>query len=253
MKRSRYQLQLDNPCQKSWEDMTPSASGRFCQHCAKQVLDLTTLSDDQLLGIIRKSEAHFCGRVTGTQLNRYLVDRTESSLTSRLFRIFAGLFLFASTDSTAQNLIERQPTPLVQLPTGQERIAAEQEHDPAFSQKARVRAQLISAETQQPVPRAYVSLMPPPTNGYSRGGTTAISDAEGYFEIPIPDSLIDQPARLVIVHPDHGLKRIALGAGPPPEVIELLPPPPPVAIMGGGLVVVKRKWWQFWQKKECSK
>lgn len=251
MKRSPYLLQLDNPCPESWEGMHPTDTGRFCDTCAKNVVDFTSLTDDQILAQLKKSETNFCGRVTETQLNRYLVSRTETTLTARLFKLVAGLFLFAAPDSNAQELIERTPTPLPQLSTGSKRLATDPAHDPAFSQKANVRAQLIAAETQQPVPDALIHLMSPPINGYSRGGPAVRSDAEGYFELPIPDSLVDVPTRMTIVHVDYGLKRIPLVAGAYPERIELLPPPPPVVIRGGGLtVVVKRKWWQFWRKRE---
>lgn len=250
MKRSPYLLQLDNPCPESWEGMHPTATGRFCDTCAKNVVDFTSLTDDQILAQLKKSDKTYCGRVTETQLNRYLVSRTETTLTARFLKLVAGLFLFAIPDSIAQELIERKPTPLLQLPRESERIAADQANDPAFSQKTKVRAQLIAAETQQPVPDAYISLMPPPINGTSRGGPSVRSDAEGYFEILVPDSLVGAPTRLTIVHADYGLKRVPLLAGAYPERIELLPPPPPVVIKGGGLVVVKRKWWQFWGRKK---
>ncbi len=134
----------------------------------------------------------------------------------------------------------------MQLPTGAERDAAQRAS--AYTQKVHVRARLISAETQQPVPNAIVSVMPPLRNGYARSGPTVLTDAEGYFEVPLPDSLVDQPARLVVVHVKYARQQVPLQAGAYPEVIELLPAPPPVTISTGGLVVVKRKWWQFWRK-----
>jgi hypothetical protein len=248
MKHTRYSLRLDSPCSQPWEGMTSTATGRYCHNCAKNVVDLTTLTDDQILTLLKTSGSTFCGRVTDAQLNRALLSRTETTLAAWLFKVMAGVFLLAPSDSAAQELIERTPT-LLQLPRGSERRAAQQAQDPAFSHKAKVRAQLLSADTRQPVPDAYVSVMAPLHNGTSRSGSVARSDAEGYFDIAIPDSLVDQPARLVIYHPSYARQQVPLRTGAYPEVIELLPPPPPVIISTGGLVVEKRKWWQFWRRK----
>jgi hypothetical protein len=253
MKHTRYSLRLDTPCSQSWDAMTPTPTGRHCRLCAKNVVDLTHLTDDQLLAILKKSGGTFCGRVTDAQLNRPLVSRTETTLSARLFKLFAGLFLLASTDSHAQALIERRPLTLTQAPTSPEEEAAQWAHNPNFSRKARVRAQLIATETRQPVPDAYVSVMTPFRNGTARSATVVRSDAEGYFDIAIPDSLVDQPARLVVHHSSYARLQVPLEAGPYPEVIELLPAPPVRVITGGGLVVVKRKWWQRRRKKKgCS-
>ncbi len=127
--------------------MTPISTGRHCGLCAKNVVDLSGLTDDQVLTLIKNSGSQFCGRVTQTQLNRPLVGRTEPTLSARLFNLVAGLFFLASTESHAQELIERKPIPVMQLPTGAERDAAQRAS--AYTQKVHVRARLISAETQQ--------------------------------------------------------------------------------------------------------
>ncbi|MPR32503.1 hypothetical protein [Salmonirosea aquatica] len=251
MKRSNYLIQLDNPCSESWDSMTPTPTGRFCQNCTKNVIDFTGLSDDQVLAILKKSKGTLCGRVEETQLNRYLISRTESSFSTRLFKALAGLFLLTTTKSLAQEPIVKQPRALVQTPTGWRQDAVSLANNPDYALKVRLQARLISSETQKPAPNALVALMLPPRNGYSRSVSVTTSDAEGFFEMTIPDSLVDQSTKLAITHVDFARQSIPLRAGAYPEVIELLPPPPIVKVSGGGLMVVKRKWWQR-RKKNCS-
>ncbi len=72
--------------------MKPNSTGRHCGLCAKNVVDLTGLTDDQILAFLKKSDSTFCGRVTDTQLNRPFVGRPEPTLSARLFNLVAGLF-----------------------------------------------------------------------------------------------------------------------------------------------------------------
>jgi phage protein U len=105
MKRTNYLLRLDNPCPESWDGMAPTAKERFGQQCAKNVVDFTGMTDDQVLVILKTFNENLCGRIDDSQLNRYLVTHTETTLSAQLFKVFAGLFLFASADSNAQELI----------------------------------------------------------------------------------------------------------------------------------------------------
>lgn len=79
MKRSNYLLKIEEPCQESWAGMLPTNSGRFCASCAKNVVDFSKLSDDQVLAILNKSSENSCGRFAKGQLNRYLVGKSEPS------------------------------------------------------------------------------------------------------------------------------------------------------------------------------
>lgn len=79
-KKNSLQIQIPEPCNKSWSDMKPDGSGRFCMSCSKTVLDFSTYSDEQLIGFFttRKS-GEVCGRFSNQQLYRPIT-------TSRPFR-----------------------------------------------------------------------------------------------------------------------------------------------------------------------
>ncbi len=67
------QLSIPTPCHQNWYNMTPTEQGRFCNACAKQVVDFTTMSDGEVLNyFINKKEENVCGRTLPNQLNRIL-------------------------------------------------------------------------------------------------------------------------------------------------------------------------------------
>lgn len=52
--------------------MTPAEQGRFCQSCAKEVVDFSMMTDQQVLNYFSKSAHNICGRFNNDQLNRPL-------------------------------------------------------------------------------------------------------------------------------------------------------------------------------------
>gem|GEM_PF-5331937 len=66
-------IDVPTPCTQSWNQMTPSADGRFCQHCTKNVIDFSGMSDQEVVRIISQSNGGLCGHYREDQLNRELV------------------------------------------------------------------------------------------------------------------------------------------------------------------------------------
>ncbi len=243
MKRSNYLLKIDNPCPEDWAAMSPTDSGRYCANCAKNVIDFTGLSDDQVLAVIKKSSGSLCGRLEEGQMNRYLMRKAEPSNKAWFFRLMAGIFLLSASESKAQEIIVREPMAMVKPPTQQEKFEKMSKASPDYKLKIWVKGQVVSAETKHPVSEAIVSM--------GRLGRGAMTDGDGYFKYLLPDSLADKPTSLRIVHPQAGHISLTITASEFPEVIELVPFDPAKAMVGGRLTVVERKWWQFW-KKDCK-
>ncbi len=103
-----YIITIDEPCKESWDEMNPSGCGRFCSLCNKTVIDLLDFTDSQLLEIVEKHPAGFCGRMNAAQINKPLlpmVRKQQADLTA--FRgIVASLLttisLLSASRSTAQ-------------------------------------------------------------------------------------------------------------------------------------------------------
>ncbi len=63
-------LHIPEPCHENWEQMSPAQKGRFCDSCAKQVIDFSSMSDQQILNVLSAAAGKTCGRFTADQLNR---------------------------------------------------------------------------------------------------------------------------------------------------------------------------------------
>ncbi|HWB28782.1 MAG TPA: T9SS type A sorting domain-containing protein [Chitinophagaceae bacterium] len=71
MKKQLY-ITIPTPCHENWDNMTPAAKGRFCQACAKTVVDFTAMTDSEILHYFSKAAGNTCGRFANDQLQRPL-------------------------------------------------------------------------------------------------------------------------------------------------------------------------------------
>ena len=71
------QLTIPEPCHQNWEQMTPTQQGRFCNACAKEVIDFSTMTDIQVLNYFTNlTNEKVCGRALPEQLDR-TISRPE--------------------------------------------------------------------------------------------------------------------------------------------------------------------------------
>ncbi len=66
-------LSIPEPCHENWQQMTPTQQGRFCNACAKEVVDFSTMTDIQVLNYFSTlTQEKVCGRALPEQLDRAL-------------------------------------------------------------------------------------------------------------------------------------------------------------------------------------
>jgi len=70
-------VHIPKPCHEDWQQMTPVDQGRFCQSCAKQVVDFSLMTDQQILQYISKAAGGMCGRFATDQLQRPLLPAKQ--------------------------------------------------------------------------------------------------------------------------------------------------------------------------------
>lgn len=97
---------IKHPCLENWEGMTPTAQGRFCKACQKQVVDFSQQSrEDVLLYLLKHTHEQVCGRVLSSQLLPDLIQQptvnppqyTRFKVTNMAFYLlFAGALLLHS-------------------------------------------------------------------------------------------------------------------------------------------------------------
>ena len=86
-------IQIPKPCHERWEEMQPTEQGRFCASCQKTVVDYTKLSDQELVGLLKKTSGPVCGRLRDDQLNRPLLLANAKSTFS--WRRWVGMLTTA--------------------------------------------------------------------------------------------------------------------------------------------------------------
>jgi len=70
----KLQLTIPEPCHENWQNMTPTDQGRFCNACAKEVVDFSMMTDTEVLNYFTAvTHEKVCGRVLPSQLERTII------------------------------------------------------------------------------------------------------------------------------------------------------------------------------------
>jgi CarboxypepD_reg-like domain/Secretion system C-terminal sorting domain/Carboxypeptidase regulatory-like domain len=100
----KIQLSIPEPCHQNWDKMNLTEQGRFCNACAKQVVDFSNMSDTQVLNYFSAlKDEKVCGRAYPDQLERAITMPAEPK--KRLFwywNYITMLFLFFSKSNNAK-------------------------------------------------------------------------------------------------------------------------------------------------------
>jgi hypothetical protein len=117
MKAKSIQYSIENPCDESWNDMTPEATGRFCGTCEKSVVDFTQMSDFSIVNYLENHKHEkVCGRFTKPQLDRvYQLNQPVFSTSFDLRAVVLGLAL--TTFSAIHSFAQTEPQDPVKIDT----------------------------------------------------------------------------------------------------------------------------------------
>ena len=89
----KLQLSIPEPCHENWQQMTPTDQGRFCNACAKEVVDLSMMTDTEVLNYFtRLTHEKVCGRALPSQLDRTITRPKEPK--KRLFWYWNYIVMF---------------------------------------------------------------------------------------------------------------------------------------------------------------
>lgn len=62
-------VSIPNPCHENWDNMHPTQNGKHCQSCAKNVIDFTSFTQEEILKYL-KNNPKACGRFYKHQISR---------------------------------------------------------------------------------------------------------------------------------------------------------------------------------------
>ncbi len=97
---------VPKPCHENWDQMNPTEKGKFCNACAKQVIDFSLLSDNQILEFLNKSKTGVCGRFANDQLSRPLQPLEKNKKKSRWLAIAMPLLLLFNKSRSQDVLVK---------------------------------------------------------------------------------------------------------------------------------------------------
>ncbi len=109
MKKTSIQYSIAEPCHEKWGKMTPIDQGRFCDSCAKAVVDFTTMTDRQVIQYMSTTTESVCGRMSSHQLNRpftQLEIGNSHSFSLRALVLGTAISTFSATSAQAQGEIK---------------------------------------------------------------------------------------------------------------------------------------------------
>ncbi len=105
--KQEFFVNVPKPCHENWDNMNPTQQGRFCNSCAKQVIDFSVMSDVEILSYFNKIDDKTCGRFSSNQLLRPL---QETKLEKKkgwqwLVATLTSLFVISKAQSQTCNAI----------------------------------------------------------------------------------------------------------------------------------------------------
>ncbi|MCS6934718.1 MAG: carboxypeptidase-like regulatory domain-containing protein [Chitinophagales bacterium] len=238
--RASYQISIPEPCTQQWGHMKPTTQGRFCERCAKTIIDFSLMSDEELIRIIEKSGGNLCGRFFVHQLNRTLAPNSPHRNTLWQ-KIVAGLLALGTT----QHAFASEKTPptlsiIAPADTAALRHVQSQPQKPSPPQKpTSITGNVFNAETKEPLIAVVIYC-----DELKKGVST---DAEGNFTFVLPDTLPPQTLHFKVIYIGFETHMFTVHTSNLPASINVPLYELHTSVLG--LVIVKtKKWWQFWRK-----
>jgi len=108
--KKELKLSINAPCEEKFENFSPTARGGFCSSCSKEVIDFTSMTDQEIVNYFDQQEGKACGRFHTSQLKSYHWSETIHSP----YRNYAtvgviGLSLASFLASSPANAQEQKP------------------------------------------------------------------------------------------------------------------------------------------------
>lgn len=115
---STIQISIPEPCHENWQNMTPTDQGRYCNACAKVVVDFSMMSDAEVLNYFSAlRDEKVCGRAMPAQLNRAISMPKEPK--KRLFWYWNYIVMFFMFFSKSNYLKAQTKGEVVTVPIKQ--------------------------------------------------------------------------------------------------------------------------------------
>lgn len=177
----KFRIDIPNPCKQSWDKMTTTKGGKFCDQCSAEVVDFSKMNLIELRDYFKENSGGICGRVKANQLS-YLnqpvtLGKPNYHLGTKIFMV-SSVALLLACDSSAQ-LGQGQSPSVKQFAKGDEISNTDTK---IFGNKLFVIKGLITKmEDNTPVSKAIIRV--------SNSDMIVKTDQHGKFKITVKGSL----------------------------------------------------------------
>ena len=183
-------LKLDKACNEHWDKMAPNKDGRFCELCAKTVIDFTHLSPEDMHRKIKASNGTICAKLTKTQLATPILDGEKlKDYKLPYSKVAAGVMLVAALQSV-QSCKENPESPQTEYVASDrsnrpDQLRQKTEPRTVKKETTTFKGQIFSKDSL-PLENAKVSYVT-----INKLYTTT-TDQRGQFELEIPNDIVAQ-------------------------------------------------------------
>lgn len=151
----QYSFKIASPCSENFGNMLSVSEGKYCEVCAKTVIDFSQMTDNEIATFIHLNKGkEICGTIQPQQQNKkYLFvqpQKAESPVKRYVMAILASLLTTIPSQLQAQNTVNTQ-TKEVNLPQNQDITSLKTTSYRSISGK------LINKETQKPL--SYIKVV----------------------------------------------------------------------------------------------
>lgn len=170
-------IHIPSPCKENWNRMQVLDTGRLCSKCETVVMDFSSLSDDELIAVLRSGKYH-CGRFTEEQLEAFYYLKEEQQQRKKYWNaiaaaIVAGMLQISTMYAQTPQVIGPR---VVSKAIGPKEIKDKQEVP-----KDKITIQIMNGYTNTPVSGLSFTL---------NDGPAQRTDSYGMYEIVLTDSLL---------------------------------------------------------------
>lgn len=193
-------LRIEKPCEKSSEKIHDVSGGKFCDLCSKKVLDLSNLSDSEIINILHQKRGEkVCGMVFKSQLNRPLVEPQQTSVHYSRKMTFSKMAAGVTLAVTVVNSYPAQTKNIsTEMISSKTKVSKEnqKEEEITGNRNVIISGKVLAGKKGNASENTTVSLITK-TKVYSTK-----TDSKGLYTLEIPKEVI-RKENLIEFHPEH--------------------------------------------------
>ena len=194
--KKQFTLEIQNPCDAKFSEMTPNASGSFCSSCAKNVIDLSQKTNSEVAKILASSkDTSICARLKTAQLNQVFEHNETSKLNAFKYATAIAATVLLSSNVVAQEKesikVELDSTKPQRFTLG--KIAYRESVNKIIS--VTIQGKLLDSKTKKPLSDKLYPNLTIYINGAQKN--MKIDAKTGKFEVPV---LLNDDTKEISIH-----------------------------------------------------